>query len=110
MLAKIYEDRISGEITERNFSMLTQKYQQEQEELTEKIDTLAAQLAEDRQKTDNVEKWIETVKQYSNPTELTAELLNSLIEKIVIHEAVKRPGKIREQQIEIFYRFIGKID
>ena len=49
-------------------------------------------------------------KQYINPTELTAELLNTLIEKIVVHEAVKGEDGSREQEVEIFYRFIGKID
>ena len=29
------------------------------------------------------------MKQYVNPVELTAELLNTLIEKITVHEAVK---------------------
>ena len=45
----------------------------------------------------------------SNPTELTAELLNTLIEKIVIHEATTVDG-MREQNIDIYYRFIGKIE
>ena len=43
-------------------------------------------------------------------TELTAELLNTLIEKIVIHEATKGADGMRDQEIEIYYRFIGKID
>lgn len=49
------------------------------------------------------------IKQYANPTELTAELLNTLIEKIVIHEAATVDG-MREQDIDIYYRFIGKIE
>ena len=31
-------------------------------------------------------------------------------EKIVVHEAVKGEDGSREQEVEIFYRFIGKID
>ena len=50
------------------------------------------------------------VKQYSEPTELTAELLNNMINKIVVHEAVKYGNGFREQKIEIYYRFVGKID
>ena len=50
------------------------------------------------------------MRQYVNPTELTAELLNTLIEKIFVHEAVKGEDGSREQEVEIFYRFIGKID
>lgn len=44
------------------------------------------------------------------PTELTAELLNALIEKILIHEAVKNPDGTKDQEIEIYYRFIGKVE
>ena len=50
------------------------------------------------------------MKECVNPTELTAELLNTLIEKILVHEAVKNEDGSREQEVEIFYRFIGKID
>ena len=44
------------------------------------------------------------------PTELTAELLNTVIEKIVVHEAVKGTDGSRKQKVDIYYRFIGKID
>lgn len=50
------------------------------------------------------------MKQNVNPVELTAELLNTLIEKITVHEAVKGEDGSREQEVEIYYRFIGKID
>ena len=46
------------------------------------------------------------MKECVNPTELTAELLNTLIEKIVVHEAVKGEDGSREQEVEIFYRVI----
>ena len=58
----------------------------------------------------DAEKWIGLMKQYVNPTELTAELLNTLIEQILVHEAVKSEDGSREQEVEIFYRFIGKIE
>jgi len=110
LLAKIYEDRLSGEITERNFSMLAQKYQQEQEEQETRIQTLKHQLENAKQQADSAEKWIELVKRYSRPDELTAEMLNTLIEKIVVHEASKDDEGNRVQEIEIFYRFVGNID
>ena len=99
-----------GEINERNFSMLSQKYQQEQGELETKIEALTAQLASTKEQEDSVNKWVELIKQFSSPTELTAELLNTLIEKILVHEATKDAGGNRTQEIEIFYRFVGKID
>ena len=109
-IARVYEDRLSEVITEQTFLMLLQKYQKQQGELTARIDTLTSQLAEVKNRADDIEKWIETVKQYSRPTELTSELLNSLIEKIIIHEAVKGTDGNKEQGIEIVYRFVGKLD
>ena len=50
------------------------------------------------------------LRQFSNPSELTADLLNALIEKILIHEATKDEDGNRVQEVEIFYRFVGKID
>ena len=75
-----------------------------------KIDRLKAELASEQQTTSDAEKWVALIKRYSHPTELTAELLNTLIEKIVVHEAIKHPNGLREQEVEIYYRFVGKID
>ncbi len=110
LLAKIYEDRLNEKINERNFSMLSQKYQQEQGELETKIEALTAQLASTKEQEDSVNKWIDLIKQFSSPTELTAELLNTLIEKILVHEATKDADGNKIREIEIIYRFVGKID
>ena len=79
-------------------------------ELNDKINKLKEALAIQQENTVNAEKWIELIKQYTHPTELNAELFNTLIEKIVVHEAVKYEKGLREQEIEIYYRFVGKID
>lgn len=110
MFAKMYEDYAAEKITEYNFNMLAQKYQAEQQELISKIERLQSELAVEKQTEDDAEKWIGLIKQYTSPTELTTGLLNALIEKIVVHEAVKHEDGTREQEVEIFYRFIGKID
>ena len=62
------------------------------------------------QQEDGINKWVELIKQFSSPTELTAEMLNTLIEKILVHEATKDADGNRVQEIEIIYRFVGKID
>ena len=67
-------------------------------------------IATESQNAADAEKWIALMKECVNPAELTAELLNTLIEKIVVHEAVKGEDGSLEQEVEIFYRFIGKID
>ena len=110
LFAKMYEDWAAGRITEYNFNMLSQRYQTEQQELAEKIEKLNADLVAQQQSAVDAEKWVNLIKQYVNPSELTAELLNALIEKIVVHEAVKDESNTRTQEIEIYYRFIGKVE
>jgi D-mannonate dehydratase len=106
----MYEDWSAGRITEYNFNMLSEKYQREQQELEEKIQKIREAVETAVQTESDAGKWVDLIKQYTNPTELTAELLNTLIEKIVVHEAIKHEDGSREQEVEIFYRFIGKID
>ena len=67
-------------------------------------------MAKEKETVTSVGKWVTLVKQCAHPTELTAELLNTLIEKILIHEPVKDGTGFKDQEIEIYYRFIGKID
>ena len=110
LFAKMYEDWSAGRITEYNFNMLSEKYQNEQKELETKIRQLHETMEAAVQTAADAEKWIALMKQYVNPVELTAELLNTLIEKITVHETVKGEDGSREQEVEIYYRFIGKID
>ena len=110
LFAKLYEDWAAGRITEYNFNMLTAKYQTEQGELAEKIDTLTVELDTVKQMESDARKWIDLIQQYANPTELTAPLLNTLIEKILVRQSTTGEDGEQEQEIEIFYRFIGKID
>lgn len=110
LFAKLYEDWVAGRITEYNFNMLTTKYQAEQGELAEKIDALTVELDTVKQTESDARKWIDLIQQYADPTELTAPLLNALVEKILIHQSVTGDDGEQEQEIEIFYRFIGKID
>ena len=81
LFAKMYEDRACEKITERNFVMLSGKYQKEQIELEQQIASLREELNKMEQDMIGAEKWIELIKEYSVPKELTAPLLNAMIEK-----------------------------
>ena len=86
---RMYEDWSAGRITEYNFNLLTKKYQADSWSWRKRSARLQAELSAEQQTALDAEKWVALIKQYANPTELTAELLNTLIEKIVIHEALK---------------------
>ena len=110
MFAKMYEDWAASRITENNFNMLSQRYQKEQEEQEQKIQDCKTKLAAGQQTVEDAQKWVELIKQIGVPKELTAELLNTLIEKIIVHEATEDDFGFRQQEIEIIFRFVGKID
>ena len=98
LFTKLYEDWSLGKITEYNFTMLSERFQTEQRELETKIRELQEALSSMEQTESDAGKWVELIKQYASPTELTTELLNTLIEKIVVHEAVKSPDGCRKQR------------
>jgi hypothetical protein len=110
MFAKMYEDWAASRITENNFNMLSQRYQKEQEVQEQKIPDCKAKLVAGQQTVEDAQKWVELIKQIGVPKELTAGLLNTLIEKIIIHEATEDDFGFRQQEIEIIFRFVGKID
>ena len=110
LFSKLYEDWAAERITEYNFKVLSEKYQAEQAEVLEKVERLQAELATEQQTALNTDQWIGLIQQYAHPEELTAEMLNALIEKIVVHEKTVGEDGEKEQTVDIYYRFVGKID
>ena len=61
-----------------------------------------------RSQTDfDVDKFIGLAKKYTRITELTPEILHTFVSKIVIHERRERFKQNTEQQIDIYFRYIG---
>ena len=111
---RLYEDSVSGRITDERFTELSADYEQEQAELKERMAELKGELDKAQEASANVEKFMGIVHKYASFEELTPTLLREFVEKIVVHEAValdgKRRGKQRTQAIEIYYSFVGKVD
>ena len=104
----IYEDNVSGKITDDRFRNLSFNYDKEQQELKLKIEQLSKDIENTEKKDTDITKFITNVKKYTEITELSPEILNELIEKIVIHQQEKLNGK-KVQEIDIYYRGVGII-
>lgn len=104
----IYEDNISGKITDERFRNLSFNYDKEQQELKIKIEQLSNEINTTEKKDTDITQFISNVKKYTEITELTPEILNELIEKIIIHQQEKVNGK-KIQKIDIYYRGVGII-
>ena len=111
---RLYEDSVSGRITDERFAELSADYEKEQTELKERIASLQAEQDKAQESAANAEKFLSVVRKYTSFEELTPTLLREFVEKIVVHEAValdgKKRGKQRTQAIEIYYSFVGKLD
>ena len=104
----IYEDNVSGKITNDRFRNLSFNYDKEQQELKIKIEQLSKEIENAEKKDTDITQFISNVKKYTEITELTPEILNELIEKMLIHQAEKIDGK-KVQEIDIYYRGVGII-
>ncbi len=111
---RLYEDSVTGRISDERFTELSADYEAEQKELKEKAAALQSELSKTLEATANAEKFMKVVRKYTSFEELTPTLLREFVEKIVIHESEaldgKRRGKLRRQEIEIYYSFVGKVE
>ena len=111
---RLYEDSVTGRISDERFSELSADYEAEQKELKERAAGLQAELSKSQEAAENAEKFMKVVRRHTSFEELTPTLLREFVEKIVVHESValdgKRRGKLRRQEIEIYYSFVGKVE
>ena len=109
LFRKIYEDNVNGKLNDERFYKLSDGYEAEQEQLKHEIETLKAEVSESDTEATNVSKLIAVTKKYTRIDELTPEILNTFVDKIVVHECEKKDGK-RTQDIDIYYSYVGIVD
>lgn len=104
LFTRLYEDNVSGKISDERFAMMSAGYEDEQKNLKATVAGLTSFIDTDEQKSADVTAFIQVVQKYENITELTPEIMHELIEKIVVHAPDKSSGH-RTQEIKIYYRF-----
>ena len=109
IIQKLYEDNLLGKISDERFVKLSQSYEEEQRQLQTSISDLTEKLTKQQEDSLNISKFMARISKYTELPELTVEIVNELIDKIVIHKptCTKRNRII---QIDIYYNFIGKLN
>ena len=107
---RLYEDSVTGRISDERFAELSADYEAEQRQLKERAAELQGELSKAQEATVNAGKFMNIVRKYTSFEELTPTLLREFIEKIVVHECSYDENKSRRQEIEIYYSFVGKVD
>ena len=108
LFERIYEDNVSGKLSDDRFAKMSRRYEQEQKELAEKIKALRSEMDKLGSKAMTSDMFISTVRKYTRAMTLTPRMLNELIERIEVHQAEKIDGKW-EQRLPIHYNCVGAI-
>jgi len=106
---RLYEDNVSGKVTDSFYMELSHKYENEKEELKKKIFNLKIQLDELNKKVFHKEMFLSAIEKFMEMKTITAPLIRELIDHIEVHET-EGEGKYKTQRIVIFYRFVGYIE
>lgn len=109
LFQRLYEDNVSGKISDERFTKLSGGYEAEQKELQEKVAIPQAELTGQEEQAMNLDRFLAIVKKYTEIEKLTPTILNEFVEKIIVHAPDKSTGK-RVQQVEISYNCVGVID
>ena len=107
---RLYEDSVTGRISDERFAELSADYEAEQKQVKSRAAELQAELAKAQEATVNAEKFMKVVRKYTSFEELTHTLLREFIEKIVVHECSYDENGTRRQDIDIYYSFVGKVE
>jgi len=112
IIQRLYEDKVSGVLTNERFIKLSRGYEAEQQELQDQTEALAQQIAAQEQQTLDLSRFLAVARKYAHATELTPTLLNELVERVEVHAPDKTSGK-RIQPIDVCFcsvGIIGKLD
>ena len=106
---KLYEDNLSGKVSDEWFLQLANRYETERMELKAKIASLRDELSSMGTAVKGRDTFIAAICRFMDMETLTAPLLQELIDRIEVHEVEGR-GKDRTQRIVIYYRFVGYLE
>lgn len=108
LFERIYEDNVSGKLSDDRFAKMSRRYEEEQKEVSEKIKTLRSEIDKLSSKAVTADMFISTVRKYTRTKVLTPRMLNELIDRIEVYQAEKIDGEW-VQHLTIHYNCVGAI-
>lgn len=108
LFERIYEDNVSGKLSDDRFAKMSRRYEDEQKELAEKIKKLRSEIEKQSSQAMTTDMFISLVRKYTRARKLTPRMLNELVEKIEVYHAEKIDG-VWEQRLRIHYNCVGEI-
>ena len=109
LFERIYEDNVSGKLSDDRFAKLSRRYEEEQKELSEKIKKLRSEIEKQNSRATSTDMFVSIVRKYTRARKLTPRMLNELVEKIEVYNAEKIDGEW-VQRLRIHYNCVGEMN
>ena len=109
LFERIYEDNVSGKLSDDRFAKMSRRYEEEQKELSEKIKKLRSEIEKQSSRATSTDMFVSIVCKYTRARKLTPRMLNELVEKIEVYNAEKIDGEW-VQRLRIHYNCVGEMN
>ncbi len=109
LFERIYEDNVSGKLSDDRFAKMSRRYEEEQKELSEKIKKLRSEIEKQSSRATSTDMFVSIVRKYTRARKLTLRMLNELVEKIEVYNAEKIDGEW-VQRLRIHYNCVGEMN
>ena len=109
LFERIYEDNVSGKLSDDRFAKMSRRYEDEQKELSEKIKKLRSEIEKQSSRATSTDMFVSIVRKYTRARKLTPRMLNELVEKIEVYNAEKIDGEW-VQRLRIHYNCVGEMN
>ena len=109
LFERIYEDNVSGKLSNDRFAKMSRRYEEEQKEFSEKIKKLRSEIEKQSSRATSTDMFVSIVRKYTRARKLTPRMLNELVEKIEVYNAEKIDGEW-VQRLRIHYNCVGEMN
>jgi DNA invertase Pin-like site-specific DNA recombinase len=109
LFTALYEDRVSENISGRNYLMMAERYEGEQVTIQDRLTEIDSLLEEKGKGERSAVDFVALIKGYGGLAELTPAVVNSLIERVEVGERYANSDGQMEQRVTIFYKFVGSV-
>ena len=110
IIKRLFEQNAADMLTDERFMILSGDYETEQRDLKKRIEALETLLRQQKDNAEGLLQFQQIISQYTDGTELNANLLHELVDKIVVYESNGKQKKERRQKVQIHYRFAGVLN
>ena len=109
LIEKVFEQNAGGILSDERFAKMLQNYEKEQKTLTQEMEENRQTLQNAEQRVMDLRLVLRTLREMTDIKELTPTLVNSLIERIEVHNSDKSSGQ-SHVKVDIYFTAVGMID